>query len=175
MEWILSTLKEIWNWIQSLEGVSTISFGSIITLILNFILKNRASLKMNAKYNALSKEYKEYAELVQSEKELYTAQLKQYHVIIDDLYDLALGMKENAKAQSEAMNEAFKNSNLNASAKRLIEELLKTGAETSLGELEITKPDQLPISSSNSEVEEVINNGNVSEGKSDEQQIFRVK
>ena len=82
MEWILSTLKEIWNWIQSLEGVSTISFGSIITLILNFILKNRASLKMNAKYNALSKEYKEYAELVQSEKELYTAQLKQYHILV---------------------------------------------------------------------------------------------
>ena len=172
MNWLVDTLKEIWNWIQSLEGVSTVSFGSIITFIITIIMKNRSSLKMNAKYNSLSSEYKQYQELVESEKELYTKQLKQYQVIVDDLYDLAIGLRDNASAQTEAMNEAFKNSNLNASAKKLIEGILKPTTKTNVEEVELINLSQLvnsPVQEQKAEEE----NQNVE--VQDEAKIYRVK
>lgn len=125
MEWLINTIKELWSWFRSLEGVSTVTLGSIVTFVVQLILKNKAILKANAKYSGLSEEYKQYRELSNAEKDFYKKQLEQYHVIIDDIYDLAIELKDNAKVQNEAMTTAFNNSNLNASAKKLVEELLK--------------------------------------------------
>lgn len=125
MEWLINTIKELWSWVKSLEGVSTITLGSIVTFVTQLILKNKTILKVNAKYSGLSEEYKQYRELTKSEKDFYQKQLAQYYVIIDDIYDLAIELKDNAKVQNEAMTTAFNNSNLNASAKKLVEELLK--------------------------------------------------
>ena len=125
MEWLITTIKEIKNWFTTIEGIGTVSIGSLATFLISYLLKNRSYLKINAKYNSLSKEYEEYKKLTSDEKEFYQKQQAQNQLIIDDLYDLAIELKDNAKAQNEAMTIAFNNSNLNASAKKLVEEVLK--------------------------------------------------
>lgn len=145
MEWLINTIKECWNWVTSLDGVGTITLGSIVTFVVQLILKNKSIIKANAKYNSLSNEYKAYQELSKAEKEYYKAQLAQYTVMFDNVYDLVAKVNENALNQNEAMTIAFNNSNLNASAKKLVEELLKP-IKTLPTEDEISKGEQLPIS-----------------------------
>jgi hypothetical protein len=169
MEWLINTIKELWSWFTSLEGVSTMTLGSIVTFVVQLILKNKAIFKANAKYSGLSEEYKQYKELTNSEKEFYKKQLAQYHVIIDDIYDLVIQLTDNAKLQNEAMTTAFNNSNLNASAKKLVEELLKP-IQTLPKEDEINNYPLNEISNAVGEVEVE------AEVKENEQpKVFRVK
>jgi hypothetical protein len=169
MEWLINTIKELWSWFTSLEGVSTMTLGSIVTFVVQLILKNKAIFKANAKYSGLSEEYKQYKELTNSEKEFYKKQLAQYHVIIDDIYDLTIQLTDNMKSQNEAMTTAFNNSNLNASAKKLVEELLKP-IQTLPREDEINNYPLNEISNAVGEVEVE------AEVKENEQpKVFRVK
>jgi hypothetical protein len=169
MEWLINTIKEIWSWFTSLEGVGTVTLGSIVTFVVQLVLKNKTILKANAKYNGLSEEYKQYRELAGSEKDFYKKQLAQYHVIIDDIYDLAIQLTDNAKYQNEAMTTAFNNSNLNASAKKLVEELLKP-IQSLPREDEMYKYPQNEISNA---VREVTPEEEVKENE--QPKVFRVK
>lgn len=169
MEWLINTIKELWSWFTSLEGVSTVTLGSIVTFVVQLVLKNKAIFKANAKYNGLSEEYKQYKELASAEKEFFKKQLAQYHVIIDDIYDLAIELKDNAKSQNEAMTTAFNNSNLNASAKKLVEELLKP-IQSLPREDEITN---YPLNEISNAVREVTPEEEVKENE--QPKVFRVK
>lgn len=169
MEWLINTIKELWSWFTSLEGVSTVTLGSIVTFVVQLVLKNKTILKANAKYNGLSEEYKQYRELAGAEKEFFKQQLAQYHVIIDDLYDLAIELKDNAKSQNEAMTTAFNNSNLNASAKKLVEELLKP-IQSLPREVEITN---YPLNEISNAVREATPEAEVKENE--QPKVFRVK
>lgn len=173
MEWLINTIKECWNWFTSLEGVGTVTLGSIVTFVVQLLLKNKSILKANAKYNALSNEYKQYQELSKSEKEYFKSQLAQYTVLFDNVYDLVAKLSENSLNQNEAMITAFNNSNLNASAKKLVEELLKPIKTLPTAD-EILKDDQLPISNA---VTKATPTEEKQEVKVDEQQpkVFRVK
>lgn len=170
MEWFIETIKEFYNWLTSLDGVGTITLGSIVTFVVQLIVKNKSIIKANAKYNALSNEYKQYQELSKSEKEYYKQQMAQYAVMFDNVYDLVAAINENMLNQNEAMTTAFNNSNLNASAKKLVEELLKPIKTLPTAD-EIKKDDQLPISDAVNEATPVIEQ----EVENYEPKVFRVK
>lgn len=169
MEWIINAIKEGYNWVVSLEGIGTVTLGSILTFVIQNVLKNRSLLKANAKYNALSGEYKKFKEDSNKSIEFFKKSAEQYQLILDDVYDLAIKLNENAKAQNEAMITAFNNSNLNASAKKLVEEYLKPIIITVVQEDEIKKDVSLPISNA---VNEVVPNEVV---ENEQQKIIRIK
>ena len=168
MEWFINAIKEVYNWFTSLEGVGTITLGSIVTFVIQNILKNRSIIKANAKYSGLSNEYQEFQKEAKKTIEYFKKQNEQYQLIIDDIYELAIKLNENAKAQNEAMRTAFNNSNLNASAKQLVEKYLKPLIETVVQEDEIQKDAPTPISNA---VNEVVEN----EVVENESKIIRVK
>ena len=47
MEWLINTIKELWSWFTSLEGVGTVTLGSIVTFVVQLLLKNKSILKAN--------------------------------------------------------------------------------------------------------------------------------
>jgi PIN domain nuclease of toxin-antitoxin system len=169
MEWIINAIKEGYNWVVSLEGIGTVTLGSILTFVIQNVLKNRSLLKANAKYNALSTEYKKFKDDANKSIEFFKKSAEQYQLILDDVYDIAIKLNENAKAQNEAMLTAFNSSNLNYSAKKEVEKYLKPIITTVVQEDEIKKDVSLPISNA---VNEVVPNEVV---ENEQQKIIRIK
>ena len=164
MNSIVEFLNSIWDYISSAEVLGTISFGSVVTFIITFFTKNWQTKKANAKYGAKCEELK----VVQEAYDKYIVKSDETVELLAQKYlevaKVAELLVENAKAQNEAMRTAFNNSNLVASAKKEVEQLLLAFQTTTVQEDEIKEDVQTPISNA---VNEAVDN--------EESKIIRIK
>lgn len=166
---IIEFLKQIWEYISSAEVTGVISFGSIATFIIQAFISKWQTKKANAKFGAKQEELIALKEAYNQ----YVVNAEQTVKQLGDKYleatQLIQVVYNNMLNQNEALKTAFDNSNINASAKKLVDEYLKP-IEIVVQEDEIKKDDQLPISNAvveeQTEKEEVANN---------EAKIYRVK
>ena len=160
-------LNQIWSYISSTEVTGVISFGSIATFIIQAFLSKWQTKKANAKYGAkeaelaaLKEAYNKYVTNAELTVKELGAKYVEATKVIQEIH-------QNMLNQNEALKTAFDNSNINASAKKIVQEYLKP-IKTNVGEDEISKVDTLPISNAvteeqaeQAEKEEVQNEGKI--------------
>lgn len=167
MEQFVEYLKSIWAYISSAEVLGTISFGSLLTFIIQIFTKNWQVKKANAKYGAKEAELKAIKESYDKLKEDSEKTIKEITNIYMQSVELVKELHTNALAQNEAMVTAFNNSNLNASAKREVEKILNNIIAPTT---EVENQNNAPTPVSNA-VNEVVEN----EVVENESKIIRIK
>lgn len=150
-------LNQILEFVKS-SGVLNIGLvGSIIYFIFSKVIDKVAKTKLTIKLDKKSDELKQI-------KNMYDKYVVNAEKTVDELKKEYLKMAnvleqsvEIAKKQNEALTIAFNNSNLQASAKLLVEDILKVKEDTkyAVSQIEMPKDDELPISNAVKESEEV--------------------
>lgn len=162
-------LNSILDFITSEKVAYVLSLIAALYIPVSKIVSSIANKKLEKKI--LNKDA--LLNLVKNEYETY---LKDTNNIIKEISEKYLEAKETVekvnnilKKQNEALEIAFNNSNLNASAKLLVSEILKAKEETKtvVKEDEIKKDEQLPISN-------VVKTG-IEEKENEKKEIKRVK
>lgn len=162
-------LNSILDFITSEKVAYVLSLIAALYIPVSKIVSSIANKKLEKKI--LNKDA--LLNLVKNEYETY---LKDTNNIIKEISEKYLEAKETVekvnnilKKQNEALEIAFNNSNLNASAKLLVSEILKAKEETKtvVKEDEIKKDEQLPISN-------VVKTG-IEEKENGKKEIKRVK
>lgn len=149
-------LNQILEFVKS-SGVLNIGLvGSIIYFIFSKVIDKVTKTKLTIKLDKKSDELKQI-------KNMYDKYVVNAEKTVDELKKEYLKMAnvleqsvEIAKKQNEALTIAFNNSNLQASAKLLVEDILKVKEETkdAVSQIEMPKDEELPISNAVKEDEE---------------------
>jgi hypothetical protein len=163
-------LNSILDFITSEKVAYVLSLIAALYIPVSKIVSSIANKKLEKKI--LNKDA--LLKVVKNEYETY---LKDTNNIIKEISEKYLEAKETVEKvnnilqkQNEALEIAFNNSNLNASAKLLVSEILKTKEETKTvaKEDEIIKDEQIPISNA-------VKMGVVEEKENGKKEIRRVK
>lgn len=163
-------LNSILDFITSEKVAYVLSLIAALYIPISKIVSSIANKKLEKKI--LNKDA--LLKVVKNEYETY---LKDTNNIIKEISEKYLEAKETVEKvnnilqkQNEALEIAFNNSNLNASAKLLVSEILKTKEETKTvaKEDEIIKDEQIPISNA-------VKMGVVEEKENGKKEIRRVK
>lgn len=151
MEFLKNLLDGFKELIMSEQVLGLITSSSFATLIINFFINKTQKTKLKLKEIEQSKEIKALKEAYDKyviNAETTVVELSKKYI---EVAKLAESLVENAKSQNKALEIAFKNSNLNASAKELVESILK---QTEL--IEVEEVTEIPVEPQTETVEEEV-------------------
>lgn len=151
MEFLKNLLDGFKELVMSEQVLGLITSSSFATLIINFFINKAQKAKFKIKEIEQTKEIKAIKEAYDkyvTNAETTVVELSKKYI---EVAKLAESLVENAKNQNKALETAFKNSNLNASAKELVESYLK---RTEL--IEVEEVTEIPVEPQTETVEEEV-------------------
>ncbi|AXF52121.1 MAG: hypothetical protein [Podoviridae sp. ctcf755] len=149
-------LNMILDFVKSDEVLNIGLIGSVLYFIFSKAYDKILKTKLTIKLDKKSKELKETIEMNKKQTEdskKIIKELKEEYLKVKNVLNQSV---EIAKKQNEALTIAFNNSNLQPSAKLLVEDILKVKEEPkdAVSQIEMSKDDELPISNAVKEDEE---------------------